>query len=224
MTTPSDLGDFLAALARADADALMAMGRTRRLRAGDAVLHEGATSDVVVVVTRGRLKLSNLDTNGREAVLAIVGPGNILGELSAIDGEPHAASAIALEATEAMIITGEQFREFVAQRPSVALALLRTITRRLRDADRRQAEFGTQDSVGRIAARLVDLADRYGERDGHCIRITVPISQDELASMTGCSREAVVKALRTLRSRHWIETGRRSFRIIDRDALVHRSS
>ena len=220
---PRELGDFMASLEPGDADALVRMGSTRRLRVGDELLREGDVSDLVVVVNRGRLKLSNIDINGREAVLAIIGPGNILGELSAIDGEPHGSSAIALEPVEATVITGAHFREFVAERPKVAMALLRTVTRRLRDASRKQVEFGTQDTLGRVAGRLVEFADRYGERDGDAVRITLPISQDELASLTGCSREAVVKALRTLRARQWIETGRKSFTVLDRDALAQRA-
>lgn len=219
----NDLGDFMASLGPADAQTLVHMGSTRRLRAGDTVIHQGERSDLVVLVTRGRLKLSHVDTSGREAVLAIIGPGHILGELSAIDGEPHGVSAVSMEHGEAVLIKGDRFRAFVAERPTVAMALLRTVTRRLRDTSRKQVEFGTQDSLGRVAGRLVELADRYGEPDGDGVRITVPISQDELASLTGCSREAVVKALRTLRTRQWIETGRKTFRILDREALVRRA-
>ena len=214
---------FLAALGPSEAAALATLGRRRRFNTGTTILREGTRSDTVVLVIGGRLKLSYLTKQGRESVLALVGPGSVLGELSAIDGEPHVASAVALEPVEAVVITGDRFREFITERPAAALALLRTVTRRLRASNRKQVEFGTQDTMARLARCLVELADQHGERDGDSIAITVKLSQDELASLTGCSREAVVKALRVLRDREWIETSRRSIRVLDLEALAVRS-
>jgi CRP-like cAMP-binding protein len=210
--------DFLAGLDAGDTEALAALGARRRVAAGATLLREGHRSETVALVQRGRLKISYMSVDGREVILAIVGPGSVLGEVAAIDGEPHSSSAIALEPVEVAIIPAARFRAFVAERPSVGMALLRTLTRRLRDSDRRQVEFATTDTVGRVSACLIDLADRYGDGDDMGIRL----SQDELASLTGASREAVVKALATLRSRGWIETARRSIRIIEREALVNR--
>ena len=84
-------------------------------------------------------------------------------------------------------------------------------------------EFGTHDTLGRVARRLVELTGRYGEADGDGLRITLPLSQEELAGWTGSSREAVVKALRTMRSRGWIATARREIRVLDLDALERRA-
>ena len=203
--------------------ALRALGQRRRVRKGTGLFHEGDRSDRVLVVVSGRVKVSNLRPDGGEDVVAIVGPGELLGELAAIDGEPHSCSATAVEAVEVISIPAEAFNAFAAERPDVALGLLRAVTRRLRDADRKRVEFGTHDTLGRVARRLVELADRYGENDRDGVRITLPLSQEELAGWTGSSREAVVKALRTMRARGWIRTARREIRILDRDALEHRA-
>jgi len=190
---------------------------------GGGVFHEGDRSDRVLLVLSGRLKVASVRPDGGEDVVAIVGPGELLGELSAIDGEPHSCDATALEAVEVVVVPSEEFNAFMASRPDVALRLLRTVTRRLRDADRKRVEFGTHDTLGRVARRLVELAGRYGEPDGDGVRIALPLSQDELAGWTGSSREAVVKALRTMRARGWITTARREIRVLDAAALERRA-
>ena len=122
------------------------------------------------------------------------------------------------------MLTAEEFVQFLRRDPDATLGLLRSVIGRLRDSDRRRVELGALDTVGRIARLLVELAERYGEESNGSIRIHLPLSQEELAGWAGASREAVVKALRKLRARGWIETGRREIRVIDLPALVRRGS
>jgi CRP-like cAMP-binding protein len=100
------------------------------------------------------------------------------------------------------------FPDFLHEHGRVAVLLMRLIVGRLRDADRKRVEYGAYDTTGRVATRLVELAERYGEPVDGGVRVALPLSQDELAGWTGASREAVSKALRTLRDRGLIETGR----------------
>ena len=104
------------------------------------------------------------------------------------------------------------------------MALLRLVTSRLRDADRKRVEFGAFDIAARVAGRLVELADRFGEPVPDGVRIPVPLSQDELAGWVGASREAVAKALRVLRDRGLLTTGRRTMTVLDLDGLRRRAS
>jgi len=184
---------------------------------------EGDTSDWIALVLTGRVKLSSFTQDGREAVIGIAGHGELLGELSAVDGEPRSATAIAIDAVEALIVSAEDFTRFLESRPGAAVLLLRTISTRLRDADRKRVEFGAHDTLGRVAARLVELADRYGEpaRDG--VLITLPLSQEELAGWTGSSREAVGKALHALRGLGWVRTERRRITVLAMEPLRRRS-
>jgi CRP/FNR family cyclic AMP-dependent transcriptional regulator len=122
------------------------------------------------------------------------------------------------------VIPAEEFRAFLASSPHAALLLLVSICARLRVTDRRNVEFVALDSVGRVAARLVELAEQFGVPSGGGVRIDVPITQDVLAGWTGSSREAVSKALRLLRSRGWITTARRSVTVIDVAALRARAT
>jgi CRP-like cAMP-binding protein len=156
---------------------------------------------------------------GREIVLAVRGPGELLGELSTIDGEPRSATGSALGPVEALTVGAEAFVGFLEEYPRVALVLLRTLTRRLREATRRRIEYGAMDTTGRVATRLLELAEQYGEASGDSVRILLPLSQEELAGWVGASREAVSKALGALRARGWIATHRRGITILDPTAL-----
>lgn len=188
------------------------------------MFNEGDRSDHVALITAGRVKIFSPTDEGKEIVLAIREQGDLLGDFSAIDGEPRSATATALEEVDALIVSAEEFRRFLERHPRVAIRMLETLTQRLRDSDRKRVEFAAFDSVGRVARRLVELAERFGEQGDNGIRIALSLSQEELAGWTGASREAVSKALQTLRSRGLIETRRRGITILDLEALARRST
>ena len=125
---------------------------------------------------------------------------------------------------EALAISSEMFLDYLVDHPRVALHLLRMLTGRLRDADRKRIEFGARDTIGRVAARLVELAEQFGTEGGTGVVIDLPFSQQELAGWIGSSRESVVKALTQMRARGWIETGRRSITVRDMAALRTRAT
>jgi len=215
---------FLGALDDAQARGLRDRGIPRRFRKGQALFHEGGRSDRVVVLLDGRVKVSTVTEEGREVILAFRGAGDLLGELSAIDGGPRSASVVAIEPVQALAVTAADFRAYLREHPDVALLLLQTLSRRLRDADRKRVEYGAHDTVGRVAARLVELAQRYGEPAAAGVRIGLPLSQEELAGWTGSSREAVSKALQSLRRAGWVVTERRSITVLDLEALRRRAA
>jgi len=215
---------FLGTLDREQLASLHERGVTRRFRRGQAIFHEGGSSDRVVILRAGRVKVSTVTEEGREVVLAFRGPGDMLGELSAIDGEPRSATVEAVEAVEALAVAAQDFRSFLVANPDVALQLLQMLSRRLRDADRKRVEYAAHDTVGRVSARLVELAERYGEPVGRGLRIGLPLSQEELAGWVGGSREAVSKALQTLRKVGWVVTERRRITVLDIEALRRRSA
>lgn len=215
--------EFLARLGPAARAALHERSRQRRWPGGASLFCEGERSSTVVVVLSGRVKVFSLTEQGDEIVLAVRGPGALLGELSAVDGAPRSASVTALEPVVAMVLSVGAFEQFLAAHADAALALVRLVVTRLRDADRKRVEFTAHDIAGRVAHRLVELAERFGEPDGHGVRITVALSQDELAGWVGASREAVAKALRVLRDRGYLTTGRRTMTVLDVAALRRRA-
>jgi CRP-like cAMP-binding protein len=184
---------------------------------------EGTRSDSVVIVISGRVKIFTSAEDGTEVMLAVRGPGAILGELAAIDGQPRSASVTSLETTEILTVGFREFTAFLHTHPRTMWLLMRILTDRLRDADRKRIEFGIYDSLNRVARRLIELADRFGEPTESGIRITLPLTQEELANWVGASREAVTKALRTLRTDGYVRTHRRTFTVIDIEGLRRRA-
>ncbi len=227
MPTPpftGSLGGFAGILTPEERDRVVRDGRRRRFPRGSTLFNEGERSDRVVVLLSGQVKVSYFTENGREVVLAVRSSGDILGELSAIDGEPRSATATALQPVEALILTVGQFRDILCAHPRVALALLEMLSLRLRDADRKRIEFGAYDSVGRVARRLVELAEDFGVPDREGVRIALVLTQDELAGWVGTSRKSVGNALQWLRERGLVETRRRGITIRDLEALRKRAT
>jgi CRP/FNR family cyclic AMP-dependent transcriptional regulator len=214
---------FLDALTEEEAADLHAAGRRRAYGPGVTLFHEGDDSGPVVVILGGRVKVATLGGGGREAIIAVRGPGDLIGELSAIDGGPRSATVTTLEPAEVLLVPGSAFAALLERHLRIALVLLRMVAGRLRYADSQQAQFATQDVVGRVATRLLELGDRFGVAEDDRIVIELPISQEELAAWTGSSREAVSKALQQLRALHVLETGRKRITVLDADALRRRA-
>src|SRR5512139_535403 len=270
------MNGFLGELTDAERSDLERRGRVKRWQQGEVLFHEGDTSTWVAVLLSGRVKASSHGENGAEAILAVREPGALIGEVAAIDRRPRSASVTSLEPAEALVLTAEEFMGFLSDHGRVSLLIMRMLCDRWRDADRKRVEFGLYDTTSRVAQRLVELAERFGEPytgaphggapggggrgsgtsagagagaaaghrggrtgtgggavprprsgadpEGSEVQITLPLSQEELAGWIGASREAVSKALRTLRRQGWIETGRRSVIVHDLPALKRRGS
>ncbi|HEY7618246.1 MAG TPA: Crp/Fnr family transcriptional regulator [Solirubrobacteraceae bacterium] len=210
---------FWEALAPPDAAALEARGVRRSFARGHAIFHAGQVADRVLILRTGRVKVIAPSASGREIVLAFHVPGELVGELAALDGGVRSASMVAVEAVEVLALAPEDFRAFLDDHPAAALALVRTLGRRLRDADARLMEFATVDTLGRVAIRLVELCERFGKSDGDQIDVALPLSQEELAGWACTSLESTARALQTMRSLGWLETRRRAIRVLDLKAL-----
>jgi CRP/FNR family transcriptional regulator, cyclic AMP receptor protein len=211
--------DFLALLEPDERESLEAGGRRRSFDRGEALLVEGTPGDQVLVLLGGRVKASCATPEGKEMVLGFCGPGDVLGELSALDDEPRSSTVTALEEVEALTVPRSHFRAFLDTHPRVAILLIRMLSRRFRGADRKRIEFGGSKTLGRVAARLVELAERYGKPEEGRLVIDLPVSQDELAGWCGASREATAGALQTLRELGLVETERRRITVLDVDAM-----
>jgi CRP-like cAMP-binding protein len=215
--------EFWAQLTPAESAEFARRSQRRTYRRGAVIFRETDRSDSVVVLLSGRVKASCHTAGGTEVVLAVRGPGALLGELSAVDGEPRSATVQALEPVTALVLALPEFEAYLAAHGRVAYLLMRTLAGRWRDADRKRIEFGAHDTTGRVAARLVELAERFGRQTDEGIQIALPLSQDELAGWIGASREAVSKALGALRGNGWIRTSRLSVLVRDLEALRERA-
>jgi len=222
----TDDDPFLERLTVPELNDLRARGRTQRFTRGAQLLAERQVGDRVMVLLEGRVKVTGVTEAGRDAVLGFRGPGDLVGELAALDNLPRSGAVTALEPVETLTVSSEEFRRYLRDQPRVTELLLEVLSRRLRDADRKRIEFAAADSVGRVAARLVELCERFGapSADGDRIEIALAITQDELAAWSAASRESTARALQTLRELGWVETHRRRIVVHDLRSLRARSA
>ena len=214
---------FSDSLTPAESAALESTGIRRTYVRGQALFHEHGAPDRVLVLLSGFVKLSRLSEDGREVILAIRGPGDLIGEQSAIDGRPRSATATALDHVTSLVLSKSDFLGLLEREPRIAIVVLKMLSNRLRESDVGRMELSLQDATARVAARILELSKRFGDDGETGVEIHLPISQEELAGWTGCSRDSVVKALQAMRSLGWIETGRRRITVLDRDALHRRT-
>ncbi|BBC34822.1 hypothetical protein SGFS_061160 [Streptomyces graminofaciens] len=175
-------------------------GRRRDWEHGETLMREGSPSDDIVLVEDGLVKISAETANGYTSVLALRGPGELLGELSCVDGGPRSATVTAIRAGRGVVVTADRFRQLLTQPGPLALAVLRSVTARLRHSDRLRAEHGAYPAGARVARVLADLALCHGvpvaDPPG---AVVVRITQEELAGAAGTSRESVARTVRELR-------------------------
>jgi CRP/FNR family cyclic AMP-dependent transcriptional regulator len=198
--------------------ALRSEGHLRRFKRGQALFTEGDRAERVFLIDSGRVMISCMSAEGREIVLGLRGDGDIIGELSTLDGEARTATALAVDDVETIVTSGAVLTRAL-QNAAAARELIQILATRLRDADRKRLQFATLDTLGRVAERLLELSERFGQEADGGIAVDLPFSQEQLASWCGASREATVKALATLRSLNCISTGRQSLVIHDMEAL-----
>lgn len=218
-TEEVDESAFLAMLDSDAARELRSLGQVREYRHGHSLFHELQATDAVFVLLVGHVKISRITDDGREVMLALLGPGDVLGERSMIDESVRSTTAAALDDVQCLVISATDFRHFLETRPRAALALLKVLSIRLHESEEKRMEVTVRDATTRLAARIVELSDRFGQVDADAVLIDLALSQEDLAGWAGCSREAVAKALCAMRDVGWIETRRRRLTVRDLQAL-----
>lgn len=215
---------FLEQLDDAERAVLDDRGTRRRFRRGSVLFHEGDSTGDVFVLLEGQAKVVVTAKDGRQVLLVIRSEGDIVGELAAIDDTPRSATVIALDDVHALVIPADRFRELIDEQPRIVRYLLTAMAARMRQTSMRQLEFGLDDALSRVCRRLVEMGERYGEARDDGILVDAPLSQQDMASWSGLSRQAVVKALTALRSLGWIETSGGQFTICDIEAVRARAT
>jgi CRP-like cAMP-binding protein len=223
--TPTPVaGTFLAELNGSEVDSLLALGLVRKFSRGAALMFQGEPDDRVMILIAGRAKVARVEQDGREVMLEIRDPGDLLGELAFIDGAARVATVAALEPVDALVIPAAVLRAHLEATPRIAVVLLEILARRLRESSTRRSTFGTADTMARLTARILELADRYGEQSQDGVCFTSPLSQEDLAAWTAASRAGVAESLRTLRQLGWIRTERRRVVVLDVASLRERAA
>src|SRR5881275_779673 len=190
---------------------------------GETIFHEGDPGDRLYVIVEGKIKLGRASGDGRENMLAVLGPGEMFGELSLFDPGPRTATVAAITDCALTSLAHEMLRPWLAGRPELGVQLLQALAQRLRRTNEAMADLVFSDVPGRVAKTLLDLADRFGTPGPDGVRVTHDLTQEELAQLVGASRETVNKALSEFASRGWIRLDGRAVLLIDQERLAHRA-
>lgn len=214
---------LFAALDDEAATALQQSMTSSRLERGDILFHEGDQGDRLYVIREGKIKLGRTSSDGRENLLAILGPGEMFGELSLFDPGPRTATATAVAETQLIGLGHDNLQAFLTDRPEVAATLLAALARRLRRTNETLADLVFTDVPGRVAKALLDLSSRFGRPAEDGILVAHDLTQEELAQLVGASRETVNKALADFATRGWIKLEARAVILIDVERLKRRA-
>jgi CRP/FNR family cyclic AMP-dependent transcriptional regulator len=190
---------------------------------GTVIFAEGQIGDHMYVIVEGKVKLGHASPDGRESLMAVLGPGEIFGELSLFDPGPRAATATALTDARVLALGNTSLRSWLAGRPEVAEALLAALARRLRRTNETLGDLVFSDVPGRVAKALLDLADRFGEMTPEGLLVKHDLTQEELAQLVGASRETVNKALADFAQRGWVRVDQREVLLLSVDRLARRA-
>jgi CRP/FNR family cyclic AMP-dependent transcriptional regulator len=203
--------------------ALRVAMRRENFSRGDIIFDEGDQGTKLYAVIEGKVKLARTAPDGRENLQAVLGPGEMFGELSLFDPKPRTAGAVALTDTVLASLAHEELRPWITGRPDVAVQLLQALAQRLRRTNDVLADLVFSDVPSRVAKALLGLAERFGQPTNEGIHVAHDLTQEELAQLVGASRETVNKALADFSARGWIRIESRAVVIRDVEGLTRRA-
>ena len=197
---------LFADLADEDIHELMTVAKRRPFRSGEVIFHRDDPGQVLYMIKEGKVKICIISPDGQEISLAVLGKGEYFGEFALLDGLPRSADAIALEKVECYTLQRSDFHNAIMKNPKIAIQVLEALTRRLRNTDQMVEDLIFLDVYGRVAKKLLELADAHGIKTESGTRIDVRLTQQELASMVGASRESVNKVMGYFTEKDFIST------------------
>lgn len=168
---------------------------------GSAIIAAGDTTESLYVVISGRLKVMISDDEGREVILAILGPNEFFGEMGLIDDHPRSASVVAIEPCEVLALLKRDFKKCLEENFEMAMTVMRNLVKRLREADQKIGSLALMDVYGRVARLLLEVAETI---DGQKV-VTKKLAKQDIAKMIGASREMVSRVMKDLQAAGAIE-------------------
>ncbi len=193
---------LFAALTDEEAWELIGLSRQESSSARQNIYRVGQAGDSLHIVLEGRVKVSLLSEEGKEAILSILGTGEVFGEMSLFDGDPRSATVTTMERCRFLVLRRQAFLPFLENRPQVMLELIAEMSRRLRATNTLVGNLSFLNLSARLARILLNLVQQYGKVSPQGIVIGLKLSQEELGHLVGVSRESVNRQLRL-----WVESG-----------------
>ena len=181
---------------------------------GSIIMAAGDPTDSLYIILSGRFKVMMSDADGKEVILSILAAGEFFGEMGLIDDAPRSASVVAIEPCELLVITRRDFKKSMTENAEMAMAVMKGLVRRLREADRKIGSLALLDVYGRVARLLLDMAETV---DGQKM-VTKRLPKQDIAKMIGASREMVSRVMKDLQTGGYIEM--RGSSILLRDTIM----
>ena len=191
-----------------DLERLMAFARTQRYRPGEVIFYKGDPGISMMSIVEGRVKISVTSPDGKEAVLAVLGPGEVLGEMAILEDKDRSADATALDACELLVLQKRDVIPFLERNPAICIRLLRILCERLRRTSALVEDRTFLSLPARLAKTLLDLAASNGRETPDGTRVDFNMSQKNLSALLGASRESVNKQLHAWQTEGLITIGR----------------
>ncbi len=212
---------IFAELSKAELKVLAGSLRRKAFGKGEIIFHQGSPGQTLYIIESGRVRIYTLSVAGQEISVTIYSCGDVIGELAILDDLPRSAGAVAMEPTRTLILHRDDFLRHARDYPEMALNIMAVLSAKLRYTTEYAESLAFLDVYGRVAKKLLEMAEQR-EEGGEGARIDVRLTQAELASLVGSSREWVNKVLSAYREQGLVELGRQRITILDAEGLRKR--
>lgn len=209
---------FFCEMNKSDLRRIVKIGKKQIVLQGRTIFNENTSGERFYIVISGRIKIFTI-SGEKKKTLAILEKGEFFGEMALLDMEPRSASSIALQDSELIVIKKQDFRKLLAKQPNIAFQIMKTISQRLRQADKEIEALTFGDVIGRLANTLLELAKKYGQNSPEGIKINMPFSHQDIAELIGTGREMVSRVLNRFRRLNCITYSGRLLVLTNRDKL-----
>ena len=200
-----------------DLDAIAKVTITRSYSKDQIIIFAEEEGDSLFIIEKGRVKVCIVSEDGREVILSMLGEGAVFGELSLLDGKPRSANVVAIQNTDLYTVRRADFLQLIYKVPQIAVAMLAELAVRLRKTDRKIEGLALLDVTSRISETLLQLATEQGTETEDGIFLESRPTHQQLANMSGATRETVSRALKRLNSQGYIHAKGRSITILRED-------
>ena len=199
-------------------EALSEVTFTRTFSKDNVIILAEEEGDTLFILKKGQVKVSIVSEEGREVILSLLGPGSVFGELSLLDGKPRSANVVATEETDLLMLRRSDFLQLIYKTPQIATALLAELATRMRKTDRQIEGLALLDVTSRISDTLLQLATEQGAETADGVTIESRPTHQELANMSGTTRETVSRVLKRLEGQGYINRNGRKITILREEA------
>lgn len=224
MTTPELLSQIplFENLGPEDLEDLSILLREQKVKKGDVLFRKKSEGTALYFVRQGAIKIVLPSRLGDERIVTIFTAGEFFGEMSLLDGMPRSADAVAVKESRVLILDRSDFLHFLKNNESAIKKILSTLSLRLRKTDELLEDLTFLNIPARFAKKLLEIGETFGQRDGDSVRVSLKLSQQELADMVGATRESINKELRVLREKGLVTVSDKNIHIHDINRLKRR--